>query len=78
MTMLGQTITFETRFRGEIPLSELNAFVANAADALAGGVVSIQKDPFTGHPTDPGGVITIRVIGQAKTDSHKTYSEDQS
>ncbi|MBK4119706.1 hypothetical protein [Kocuria rhizophila] len=60
-------VTVEATYRNPIPVGELKKFVQAAECSLAEDAkLRIRQDPETGHPTDPGGTITIKATGSPR------------
>lgn len=61
-------VTVESTYQNPIPFGEIQRFVSDVGHYIGDDAeVRILKTPETGHPTDPGGDITIRANGSSRT-----------
>lgn len=70
-------LSAQMRFRGAVPLNELEYFVRNVRKTMDDPVVRVSQDPHTGVPTDPGGTVTIKASGSPRV-TQSNDQEDQS
>lgn len=60
-------VTVEATYQNPIPIGEIQRFVSDVGHYIGDDAeVRILKTPETGHPTDPGGDITIKATGSPR------------
>lgn len=60
-------VTVEATYQNPIPIGELKKLIQTTERSLGENAkLRIRQDPETGHPTDPGGTITIKATGSPR------------
>ena len=65
-------VTVKATYRNPIPVEEVMRFLLDAGHYIGDDAkLHIHQEPETGHPTDPGGTITIKATGSRRPHSQK-------